>query len=72
MHEPRPLRILSFGAGSHQCLGTHVARMEGKVTLDAMLSRFPDYAVDLDQAVRLRTEFVQGFESLPVVPGPRA
>jgi len=62
----RAPRFLSFGAGHHACLGTHVARMEGKVCLEAMLSRFPDYEVDLDRATRFRTEFVQGFQSLPV------
>ncbi len=64
--ERRPRRILSFGAGAHQCLGTHVARMEGRVTLRALLSRMPDYEVDLERAKRLRTEFVQGFSSLPI------
>ena len=32
----------------------------------AVLARFPDYEVDLAGAQRLRTEFVQGFASLPV------
>jgi len=64
----RPQRILSFGAGAHQCLGTHVARMEGKVCLEAILERFPSYDLDLDRATRFRTEFVQGFQSLPFRP----
>ena len=62
----KPARILSFGAGNHACLGTHVARMEGRVCFEAVLARFPEYDLDLDRAVRLRTEFVQGFASLPV------
>ncbi len=62
----QPTRILSFGAGHHACLGTHVARMEGKLCIEEVLRRFPEYEVDLDKAVRLRTEFVQGFSSLPV------
>lgn len=63
----RAPRMLSFGAGHHQCLGTHVARMEGKVCLEEILKRFPNYEVDMDRAVRLRTEFVQGYASLPIV-----
>ena len=59
-------RILSVGAGIHACLGTHVAKMEGKLTFEAVLKRIPDYEVDVDNAKRLRTEFVQGFESLPI------
>jgi len=63
----RAPRMLSFGAGHHQCIGTHVARMEGKVCLEEILKRFPNYEVDMDRAVRLRTEFVQGYASLPIV-----
>jgi len=62
-----PARMLSFGAGTHQCLGTHVARMEGKICLEEILARFPEYGVDLGRAVRFNTEFVQGFASLPVI-----
>ncbi len=61
-----PRRILSFGAGTHACLGTHPARLEGKVTLETILARMPEYEVDLARAERLRTEFVQGFSSLPI------
>ena len=63
----KPERILSFGAGNHACLGTHVARMEGRVCFETILERYPEYGLDLDRAVRLRTEFVQGFASLPVL-----
>jgi cytochrome P450 len=62
----RPPRILSFGAGAHQCLGRHVANMEGRVCFEEILARFPEYEVLEDQAVRLHTEFVQGFASLPI------
>ena len=62
----RAPRILSFGAGNHQCLGTHVARMEGRVCLETLLARHPEYEVDLAGAQRFRTEFVQGFATLPV------
>ena len=61
-----PRRILSFGAGTHACLGTHPARLEGKVTLETILARMPEYEMDLDRAERLHTEFVQGFSSLPI------
>jgi cytochrome P450 len=65
----RPERILSFGAGTHACLGLHVAKMEGRVCLEEILGTWPEYQVDLENAERLRTEFVQGFASMPILFG---
>ena len=62
----RARRILSFGAGTHTCLGLHVARLEGRVCLEELLARIPEYEVDLARAERIRTEFVQGFTALPI------
>jgi len=61
-----PTRILSFGAGTHACLGLHVAKMEGKVALEELLALAPEYEVDLSGMERLRTEFVQGYSKLPI------
>ncbi|MCZ6714170.1 MAG: cytochrome P450 [Deltaproteobacteria bacterium] len=62
----RPPRILSFGHGTHACLGINVARLEGKVCMELLSRYMPDYVVETDRLVRLRTEFVQGFESVPI------
>ena len=59
-------RILSFGQGAHTCLGSHIARMEGKVILEELLAGFPEYEVIEDEAVRIRSEFFRGFTSLPL------
>jgi hypothetical protein len=64
--ERRPPRIASFGAGQHACLGTHVARFEGRLCLEEILRAAPNYRVDLARARRFNTEFVKGFESLPL------
>ncbi len=62
----RPPRILSFGHGTHACLGIHTAKAEGRIALEELLRRDPEYQIDLAGAERLRTEFVQGFARLPV------
>ncbi len=38
-------RHLAFGAGAHRCLGSHLARMELRVAMDAWHRRIPDYAI---------------------------
>jgi cytochrome P450 len=60
---------LGFGYGLHFCLGAALARLEGRVALDEVLMRFPEWEVDWDHAVRARTSTVRGWESLPVVTG---
>jgi cytochrome P450 len=60
-------RHLSFGHGIHLCLGAALARLEGRVALDEVLQRFPDWEVDYDSAVQARTSTVRGWETLPVV-----
>ena len=63
---PMAPRSVGFGHGTHACLGMHVAKAEGRVALQELLSRSPEYELDLASAERHRTEFVQGYASLPV------
>ncbi len=58
---------LAFGYGTHFCLGAALARLEGRIALDEVLARFPEWEVDWDNAVQARTSTVRGWESLPVV-----
>lgn len=60
---------LSFGYGLHFCLGAALARLEGRVALDEVLKRWPEWEVDYDNAVQARTSTVRGWEKLPVVTG---
>lgn len=60
---------LTFGYGIHFCLGSHLARLEGRVALDEVLARFPTWEVDWDHAVQAHTSTVRGWESLPVITG---
>jgi hypothetical protein len=63
----RPPRILSFGHGIHACIGRHYAQMEGKLCFQKLLAHAPRYEVQESRLKRIRTEFVQGWESMPVV-----
>jgi cytochrome P450 len=56
---------LTFGYGIHFCLGAALARLEGRVALDEVLKRFPEWEVDANEAV-LDTSAVRGWASLPV------
>jgi cytochrome P450 len=58
---------LTFGYGLHFCLGSHLARLEGRVALDEVLQRFPRWEVDWDNAVQSHSSTTRGWESLPVV-----
>ena len=54
----RAPRIVSFNPGRHICLGIHVAQLEGRVMLQELLARIPDYEADESRAVRLRSRDV--------------
>ena len=59
-------RHLSFGYGIHLCLGAALARLEGRIALDEVLRRFPEWEVDYDKAQRAHASTVRGWETLPV------
>jgi len=58
---------LSFGYGIHFCLGAALARLEGRVALDEVLNRFPEWEVDWENAEQARTSTVRGWAQLPVL-----
>jgi cytochrome P450 len=57
---------LAFGYGIHYCLGAALARLQGRIALDELLDRFPEWEVDLDRAHIAPTSTVRGFETLPI------
>jgi cytochrome P450 len=57
---------LTFGHGIHFCLGAALARLEGRVALDEVLKRFPEWEVDRAGAKLATTSTVRGWETLPV------
>ena len=60
---------LTFGYGLHFCLGASLARLEGRVALDELLTRFPEWDVDYDAITLSSTSTVRGWESMPIVVG---
>jgi cytochrome P450 len=60
---------LSFGRGTHFCLGASLARVEGRIALEEILKRWPDWSIDMDNAVRAPTSTVRGWDSMPAIVG---
>ncbi|OBH47528.1 cytochrome [Mycobacterium mantenii] len=56
---------LTFSMGTHFCLGSALARLEGRVALEEILKRFPEWEVDLTSAVLSPTSTVRGWECMP-------
>jgi len=63
-------KLLSFGSGAHFCLGAHLARMEARVALTALLERITAYGLDEANAIRVHSSNVRGFASLPIEVKP--
>jgi hypothetical protein len=49
-------RQLAFGYGIRFCLGSALARREGRVALEEVLARFADWEVNWDNAVQAGTQ----------------
>ncbi|OBI41916.1 cytochrome [Mycobacterium kyorinense] len=56
---------LSFGHGIHFCLGAALARLQARIALEEVLTRWPDFEVDYDKAKRAHTTSVRGWATLP-------
>ncbi len=57
---------ITLGYGLHYCLGANLVRLQGRVALDEVLRRFPDWEVDTDHITLAPTSTVRGWESMPV------
>ncbi len=64
-----PRQHLTFSVGTHYCLGSALARLEGRVALEEILKRFPEWNVDLTEATLSPTSTVRGWESMPAILG---
>jgi cytochrome P450 len=60
-----PNRHLAFGAGAHQCLGLHLARLEMRILFDELLDRL-DAITLAGEPKRANSTFVGGLKTLPL------
>ena len=58
---------LTFGFGLHYCLGASLARLEGRVALDELLNRWPEWDVDPAGMQLAPTSTVRGWEKMPIL-----
>src|SRR5207247_7215166 len=61
-------RMLAFSSGAHFCLGAAAARLQGRVVLEELLRRCPDFVVDADAGTFADGAFTRRYETLPFSP----
>ncbi len=61
----RPRHHVSFGFGIHRCMGNRVAELQLRILWEEILARF-DHVEVVGEPVRVTSNFVQGYEELPV------
>ena len=66
---PRSDGPLSFGYGTHYCIGASLARLEGDVVYSEMLRRYPLMEL-AGEPVRQDTFRARAFSEIPVVLEP--
>ncbi|AHH15565.1 cytochrome P450 [Nocardia nova SH22a] len=63
-----PKNILTFGNGNHHCLGSAAARMQATIALRELLTRCPDFTVDIDGVRYTEGNYVRWPVSVPFTP----
>jgi cytochrome P450 len=56
---------LTFSVGTHYCLGSALARLEGCIALEEIMKRFPEWEVDSANASLSPTSTVRGWDTMP-------
>jgi cytochrome P450 len=64
--ERSPNRHIAFAAGTHRCLGSHLARVEIRAAIEQLHERIPDYWVTPGDAVVYESHGVRQALRLPV------
>jgi cytochrome P450 len=61
---------LAFGKGTHFCMGASLARLEGRVALEEIQARLPDFEIDAAGLERVHSINVRGFAAMPIEFSP--
>jgi cytochrome P450 len=64
-----PRAHLGFSVGAHFCLGSSLARLEGRVALEEILKRFPEWEIDMAAAEFCPTSTIRGWDKMPATIG---
>ena len=62
----RVSRTLSFGGGIHRCLGGHLAEAEGRILLEELIARAPDYEIDAPKITSDLNAFFHAYSCVPI------
>lgn len=66
LDRPNAARYLTFGMGPHRCLGSELARLIGRLSIRAVLERYPEFKIRREGLVRYRSKgFVVGWSQVP-------
>lgn len=66
LDRPNTNRHLAFGTGPHNCMGSHLARRELRITLDYWLDRMPPFRIADPDGVEAHGGSVFGVDVLPL------
>ena len=69
LHRANKNEHVSFGLGEHFCLGSHLARMEARIAVAALLERLPDLRLDPASECSIRGFAFRSPDRLPVLFG---
>jgi hypothetical protein len=61
-------RHLALGHGVHFCMGSHLARLEGRVAFEELLARVPDYVLEAEPAWQA-SAWARAYASVPIAFG---
>jgi cytochrome P450 len=62
----RPNDHVAFSHGIHFCLGSHLARLEARVGIEALGGLLPDVELRPDRGMRIPTGILRGWMTLPI------